>query len=185
VSARTQARVDEAVPHAARAPQQPAPLRARGEAERRAEHAHEQVAHGDAREHAVDRRAQRAVAAEERERREVVEEAQRADDRETHGHHHVARARERERDRVVVPRRRAAAANNDHAAAAAVISVIHDRHDHARCSPAAAARADRVLVWREMEPVGFWRQSESARGSRGFFPKSQIKCCSSFFPGGK
>lgn len=85
----TEEGVDEAVPHAAVRADQPPTARACGEAERRPEHAHEQVAHWDAHEHAVDRRAQRLVTAEQQQHERIVHEAERADEAEAHGDHHV------------------------------------------------------------------------------------------------
>lgn len=68
---------------------QPPSARAGGEAKRRPEHAYEQVAQRDAHEHAVDRRAQRLVTAEQQEHERIVHEAERADEAQTHRDHRV------------------------------------------------------------------------------------------------
>lgn len=86
----TEEGVDEAVPHAAARTDQPPSPRARGEAERRPEHADKQVAHRDAHEHAVDRWAQRLVTAEQQQHERVVQETKRADETETQCDHHVS-----------------------------------------------------------------------------------------------
>lgn len=85
----TQTRVDEAVPHAACAPEQPAALRAGGEAEGGPQRADQQVAGRDAHQQQVHGRAQRPVAAEQRQHQQVAEEAEGADEAEAHGDHQV------------------------------------------------------------------------------------------------
>lgn len=87
----TQTRVDESVPNASGASDQPAPLRAGREAERGPEHADQQVAHGDAHQQQVHGRAQSPVPAEQREHQQVAEEAARADRAKAHRHHQVPR----------------------------------------------------------------------------------------------
>lgn len=87
----TQTRVDESVPNASGASDQPAPLRAGREAEGGPEHADQQVAHGDAHQQQVHGRAQNPVPAEQREHQQVAEKAARADQAEAHRHHQVPR----------------------------------------------------------------------------------------------
>lgn len=97
----TKAGVDEAVPAAAGATQQPLAADAGRKAERGAEQAHQHVAHADIEEHHVDRRAQLLEFAEEEEHDEVVEEAESHDKAQHHGEHDEARSGE-----LAVARRR-------------------------------------------------------------------------------
>lgn len=96
----TQTGVDEPVPNAPRAADQPPPLRAGGEAEGRPEHGDQQVADGDADQQQVHGRAQSPVPAEQRQHQEVGEEPEGADEAQAHRHHQVsARAQGRRRQR--------------------------------------------------------------------------------------
>lgn len=85
----TQTGVDEAVPNTSSSSDQPPPLGAGREAERRAQHADQQVAHRDARQQQVHGRAQSPVPAEQRQHQEVTEKAQSADAAQAHRHHQV------------------------------------------------------------------------------------------------
>lgn len=76
----TQEWIDETVPHASRAPDEPATLRTGGEAERSAEDADQQIAHWDADQKTVHRRAQHFVATEQDEHERVVEKAESSDE---------------------------------------------------------------------------------------------------------
>lgn len=90
----TEARVDEAVPHAATAAVQPAALQAGGEAEGGAARAHQHVADADVEQHHVDGRPQALEAAEQHQHQQVVEEAEHHDGAEAHRHHHVTSTRQ-------------------------------------------------------------------------------------------
>lgn len=87
----TQTCVNEPVPHAPSASDQPPPLGAGREAERGAQHADQQVAPRDAHQQEVHGRAQSPVPAEQREHQEVTEEPEGADEAEAHRHHQVPR----------------------------------------------------------------------------------------------
>lgn len=96
----TQTGVNETVPNAPRASDQPSPLGAGREAERGAQHADQQVARRDADQQEVHRRAQRPVPTEQRQHQKVAEERGGADEAEAHRHHPVARrAQGRRRER--------------------------------------------------------------------------------------
>lgn len=90
----TKAGVDEAVPAAAAAPQQPLPADTRGEAERGSEQTHQHVTDADVQQQHVHRRPQLFELAEEEQHDEVVEEAESHDEAQHHGQHHEARGRE-------------------------------------------------------------------------------------------
>lgn len=72
--------VCEAVPHASSFPYEPPSLRARREAERSPQYAHQQVADGNVNQEQVDRRPQHLVAAEEQKHQQVVQESESADE---------------------------------------------------------------------------------------------------------
>lgn len=90
----TEAGVDEAVPAAAAAPQQPPSADARREAEGGAEHAHQHVAHAYVQQQHVHRRPQLLEFAKEQKDDEVVEEAKSHDGAQRHGQHRKARGGE-------------------------------------------------------------------------------------------
>lgn len=87
----TEAGVDEAVPAAAAAPQQPPPADAGREAESGSEQAHQHVADADVQQQHVHRRAQLLEFAEEQQDDKVVEEAEGHDEAQNHGQHDEAR----------------------------------------------------------------------------------------------
>ncbi len=89
----TEARVDEAVPHAAVTAVQPASSQAGGEAERRAAHADQHVADADVEQQHVDGGPQRLEAAEQNQDQQVVEEAEHHDGAKKHRHDAVTAAR--------------------------------------------------------------------------------------------
>lgn len=120
----TQTCVNEPVPNAPRAPDQPAPLGAGCEAERGPQHADQQVAHRDAHQKQVHGRAQSPEPAEEREHQEVREQTKGADEAQAQRHHQVPGGAQGRRGRSAVLARghltgtaRAARAlvGNDHA----------------------------------------------------------------------
>lgn len=86
----TQEWIDEAIPHASRAPDEPPALRAGGEAERGAEDAHQQITHWDAHQKIVHGRAQQFVATEQDENERVVEKPESSDEPKAHGDHQVS-----------------------------------------------------------------------------------------------
>ncbi len=86
----TQEWIDEAVPHASRASDEPPALRTGGEAERSAEDAHQQITHRDAHQKIVHGRAQHFVATEQDENERVVEKPKSSDESEAHRDHQVS-----------------------------------------------------------------------------------------------
>lgn len=82
--------IGEPVPHAALLSDQPPPLQAGGEAERRPEHAHQDVAQVDVQQDEIDGRPQGAILDEDEENEGVAEDARHQDNGEEHSHHHVA-----------------------------------------------------------------------------------------------
>lgn len=95
----TKARVDEAVPAAAAAPQQPLSTDAGGEAESGAEQTHQHVAHADVQQQHVHRCPQLFEFAKQQQHNEVVQEAESHDEAQHHGQHHKARRGELRRAR--------------------------------------------------------------------------------------
>lgn len=87
----TEAGVDESVPAAAAAPQQPPPADTGGEAQRGAEQTHQHVADADVQQQHVDGRPQLLEFAEEEQHHEVVEEAKSHDEAQHHGQDYEAR----------------------------------------------------------------------------------------------
>lgn len=87
----TEAGVDEAVPAAAPAAQQPPPADAGGEAERGPEQTHQHVADADVQQQHVHRSPQLLELAEQQQDDEVVQEAEGHDEAQRRGQHHEAR----------------------------------------------------------------------------------------------
>lgn len=83
--------VGKAVPHAALLSYEPASLRAGSKAERSPEDAHQQVADGDVDEQQINGGAQHLVAAEQNQHQKVVQQSERTDEAEAHGHDEVPR----------------------------------------------------------------------------------------------
>lgn len=90
----TQECIGEAIPHASCLPDEPSSLRARGEAERSAQNAHQQITHRNAHQIIVHGRAEHFVAAKNNEHERVVEKPESSDESETHGDHQVSRRAE-------------------------------------------------------------------------------------------
>lgn len=87
----TEAGVDEAVPAAAPAAQQPPPADAGGEAERGSEQTHQHVAHADVQQQHVHRSPQLLELAEQQQDDEVVQEAEGHNEAQRHRQNHEAR----------------------------------------------------------------------------------------------
>lgn len=85
----TQTWVNEPIPNAPSASDQPPPLGAGCEAERSPQQTNQQVARGDAHQHEIHGRAQSSVPAEQREHQEVTEKPESADEAQAHRHHKV------------------------------------------------------------------------------------------------
>lgn len=86
----TKAGVDEAVPAAAAAPQQPLPANTGGETESGSEQTHQHVADADVQQHHVHRCSQLLEFAKQQEHDEVVQEAESHDEAQHHGEHDEA-----------------------------------------------------------------------------------------------
>lgn len=99
----TKERIGEAVPPTAAVTDQPSAVQAGGETERRPEHAHQDVAHADVEQDAVDWRPKAAELDEQGEDQEVAEDARHQDEAQADGHHRVAGAAQ---STLVVGRRR-------------------------------------------------------------------------------
>lgn len=87
----TKAGVDEAVPAAATAPQQPPPANTGGETESGSEQTHQHVADTDVQQHHVHRRPQLLEFAKQKKHDEVVQEAESHDEAQHHGKYDEAR----------------------------------------------------------------------------------------------
>lgn len=87
----TKAGVDEAVPAAAAAPQQPLPTNTGGEAESGAEQTHQHVTDADVQQQHVHRCSQLLEFAKQKQHNEVVQEAKSHDEAQHHGQHDEAR----------------------------------------------------------------------------------------------
>lgn len=82
--------IGEPVPHAAPLSDHPPPLQAGSEAERRPEHAHQDVAQVDVQQDEIDGRPQGAILDEDEENEGVAEDARHQDDTEEYSHCRVA-----------------------------------------------------------------------------------------------